>query len=562
MSRPPLIVLAAWCLLVQQPSQATQRPAVLQGHVTRLGAGTPVAHARVVAAKVGGTQSDYRTGVSDVNGRFAFDDLTPGTYRLYAARDGYLQAEYGRRSAGASGVPIVLVEGQTSPDLRISMTPTGAIAGRVFDEAGRPVRNAWVRALKPRYNDGESSLSVADWAETDDRGEYRLFGLSPGPYFVVAVPRERPRIEGDELVVPAMPSTANLNQGARRLPLSKVTVPAAAFDARVHPPVYHPGTFDSAAALPIAVRAGEATTGIDLAIAAARTFHVRGRADAVGAGPLPELIVGMYSADGGTFFRVPRPRLDAGSFDFPGIPPGRYRLAVQTTVPPGPLLRDTIQVDVVDRDVEGLSVTLRPGLTVNGRVSIGQRPPSPPEMPQSVQLVGSAGSHGTIQFQPDGTFKIENVTPREYRLRVFLRPRTPWIKAARFGEDDVVNAPVRIAGDLQGRELEIVLGDTAQTIDALVLDAERKPVSGVLVIAVPDAARRNQSLTYRSATTGGDGHARIEGLAPGEYTLFASESIEAGDWQDPAVLQRQEPRGTAVRVREGETKAVTLRITS
>jgi hypothetical protein len=442
------------------------------------------------------------------------------------------------------------------------MTPTGAIAGRVFDERGRPVRNAWVRAIKPRYTDGERSLSVAEWAETDDRGEYRLFGLSPGAYFVVAVPPERPRIEGDELVVPVMPSTANLNQGASRLPLAKVTVPVAAFDARVRPPVYHPGTFDSAAALPIDVRAGEATTGIDLAIAVARTFHVRGQVSAVGAGPSPALIVGMYSADGGTFFRIPRPRLDAGAFDFTGIPPGRYRLAVQTTVPPGPLLRDSIPVHVIDRDVEGLSVTLRPGVTVNGRVSIAQRPPSPSEMPQSVQLAGSAGSHGTIRFEPDGTFKIENVTPRDYRLRVFLRPRNPWIKSARFGEDDVLNAPIRIGGDLQGRELEIVLGESTQTIDAQVLDADRKPVSGVLVIAVPDAERRNQSRAYRSATTGGDGRARIEGLSPGDYTLFASETIEAGDWQDPAVLQRQESRGTAVTVREGETKTVSLRITS
>ena len=56
--------------------------------------------------------------------------------------------------------------------------------------------------------------------------------------------------------------------------------------------------------------------------------------------------------------------------------------------------------------------------------------------------------------------------------------------------------------------------------------------------------------------------ARIEGLAPGGYTLFASDSIEAGDWQDPAVLQRQESRGTAVTVKEGETRQITLRITS
>jgi hypothetical protein len=555
-----LLFLAAWCLLVQQAPQATQRPAVLQGQVTRQGAATPVAHARIVAAKVGGSPSDYRTGITDAKGRFAFDDLTPGTYRVYATREGYLQAEYGRRSVGASGVPIVLAEGQASPDLALSMTPTGVIAGRVFHQSGRPARSVWVRALKARYFDGERSLAVAEWAESDDRGEYRLFGLSPGSYFVAAVPRERPRIEGDQLVVPAMPATANLNQGARRLPLSKVTVPAAAFDRNVYPPVYHPGTIDAAGAQPVDVRAGEAATGIDLTIAAVtRTFNVRGHVSAVGAGPSPEFIVGMSAADGETFFRIPNAPLNAGSFDFPGIPPGRYRLTAQTKAP---LLRDTIHVDVVDRDVDGLTVTLRPGVTVSGRLRIGQRPPGSMDTLISVQLQSSAGTYSTIRYESDGTFKIENVPPREYRLRVLGGPRSPWVKAARFGDDDVLNAPIRIGGDLQGRELEIVLGESIQTINAQVLDAERKPVAGVLVIAVPDAARRNQSRAYRSATTGADGHARIDGLAPGEYTLFASESIDAGDWQDPAVLQRQESRGTAVGVRDGETKTVTLRITS
>ena len=81
----------------------------------------------------------------------------------------------------------------------------------------------------------------------------------------------------------------------------------------------------------------------------------------------------------------------------------------------------------------------------------------------------------------------------------------------------------------------------------------------MLVIAVPDAARRNQSQAYRTATTDADGRARIDGLMPGEYILFASESVEAGDWQDPAVLQRYERRGTVVRFRESATETITLR---
>ena len=215
--------------------QAAQpRPAVLQGRVVRLGPGTPVAHARVIAAKVGGSQADYRTMVADQAGRFAFRDLSPGTYRAYATREGYLQGEYGRRPAGTSGLSIVLGEGQTSPDIVISMTPTGAIAGRVLDR-GRPIRNAWVRALKPRYFDGERSLSVVEWAKTDDRGEYRLFDLAPGSYVVSAIPLEPPSLEGDTVVMPAVATNANSNRRDNRSVATMENLPAAALDESIRP---------------------------------------------------------------------------------------------------------------------------------------------------------------------------------------------------------------------------------------------------------------------------------------------------------------------------------------
>ena len=70
----------------------------------RAGSDVAVPHAQVVAAKVGGQLGDYRTSETDAAGRFAIRDLTAGTYRIYALRDGYLQTEYGRRPAGTSGI--------------------------------------------------------------------------------------------------------------------------------------------------------------------------------------------------------------------------------------------------------------------------------------------------------------------------------------------------------------------------------------------------------------------------------------------------------------------------
>src|SRR5262245_12909604 len=231
--------LAVLVLLVLQAAQP--RPAVLQGHVVRAGTGAPVAHARVVAAMVGGAVGDYRTAVSGANGRFAFDASTPGIYRIHATRDGYLQAEFGRTPAGSSGIPVVLAEGQTSPDLELVMTPAGVIAGRVFRKDG-PLRSAWVRALKSVYLDGERTWSIADWTQTDDRGEYRLFGLAAGSYLVSVSPRGRPVIDGASIVTPTVATNANGNARTSRADLTIDTLTAAAVERVVLPATYYPGT--------------------------------------------------------------------------------------------------------------------------------------------------------------------------------------------------------------------------------------------------------------------------------------------------------------------------------
>src|SRR5690606_22543136 len=98
---------------------------------------------------------DYRTTTTDAGGRFTVADLMPGSYRVYAERQGYLRGEYGRRTAGGAGVPVVLPAGDSVPgrpggtgaplaprtSIVVPMIQTGVITGRVLGDDGRPVRN-------------------------------------------------------------------------------------------------------------------------------------------------------------------------------------------------------------------------------------------------------------------------------------------------------------------------------------------------------------------------------------------------------------------------------------
>src|SRR5437870_4691983 len=110
-----------------------QSHASVEGQVVRQGNADPIVRARLLLAKVGGGLQDYATRLSDGAGRFAFRDLTPGTYRLYADRDGYPPTEYEGR--------ITLVGGQDLKDVVLKMIPYGVITGRVFDANHNPVRH-------------------------------------------------------------------------------------------------------------------------------------------------------------------------------------------------------------------------------------------------------------------------------------------------------------------------------------------------------------------------------------------------------------------------------------
>jgi 5-hydroxyisourate hydrolase-like protein (transthyretin family) len=557
MSRAILIALSMLLLQAPAPARLT-----LQGRVVKQGTNDPVVRANIVLAKVGGELSDYRTVTADDGGKFAFRDLSAGTYRVYAEREGYVQTEYGQRTTGATGTPIVLTEGQVAPEIVIPLVPPGVITGRVMDR-GKPARNVWVRVLKAAYRDGQRNFNMIDYAPTNDLGEYRVFGLPPGLYFVSATPASKPRIDGDFYVVSAIASNANNNQSQVRTPgasiLAAGTLDPAAFDPDIFLSVYHPGTTDPAAATPIDLKPGMTMTGIDLSLMRASGVHVRGRVlNGVTGEPAQNISVVL---SGG---RASVPGSQSDVFDLAGVPPGEYTLIAQTTSLINRMFVAT-SITVADRDIENLTLTLMPGRRVTGRLMIEGRAPNDPAVARYlVQLMGTSGLPGysASPVQADGTFTVENVSARDYRFRVLNlgTAGTPFIKAARFGPDNVLDAPIRVRSDNADRIVEIMVSLNTAVLDVQVVDGNQRPAPGVLVIAVPDSARRTRSELYRSATADRDGRIHLEGMIPGEYKLFASIDVEAAAWQDPDVIRLYESRGTPIRLAEGAKQEAVLRV--
>src|SRR5215510_4141890 len=196
------ILLMALIALVAQVGQPPQQArASIEGVVVKLGTGEALANASV-QLNLEEAQAEQRPGIprpkddfhrnakSDLNGRFIFENVAPGNYRLIATYEsgGYVPAEYGQRSSTEQGINFEIAAGQKMTGVQLAMSPTGSISGRVYDKNGEPLGNAQVMAMRPVYKDGRRALTIVRLVATDDRGEYRLFWLAPGRYYVSAKP--------------------------------------------------------------------------------------------------------------------------------------------------------------------------------------------------------------------------------------------------------------------------------------------------------------------------------------------------------------------------------------
>jgi uncharacterized protein (DUF2141 family) len=142
--------------------------------------------------------------------------------------------EYGQRKPEDPGSLLTLKGGQEMKDLLFRLIPSAVISGRVLNEDGEP--QAWMRvfALRQKYSDGKRRLASEAQFETNDLGEYRLFGLRPGRYFIKAVQQQ------DELA------------GARQANGAEVARGQQGYGT-----TYYPSATDSLKASTFTVKAGE-----------------------------------------------------------------------------------------------------------------------------------------------------------------------------------------------------------------------------------------------------------------------------------------------------------------
>src|SRR5206468_581645 len=125
--------------------------------------------------------------LTDAGGRYEIDGLPAGRYTVSFTRANYVRATYGQRRPLGPGAAIEIANGQIVSRVDAVLLRTGVITGRIVDELGDPITGVQVMPMRWAFINGERRLQSSGMsAATNDLGEYRLFGITPGQYFVSA----------------------------------------------------------------------------------------------------------------------------------------------------------------------------------------------------------------------------------------------------------------------------------------------------------------------------------------------------------------------------------------
>ena len=202
----------------QPPGSSSQPPApagrgVIRGVVNAADTGRPIQRATVRLLGAEGPPVESRSVITDEKGRYEIAGLQAGRYTLSAVKTGYLTLAYGQIRARESGRPVSLTEAMPLDKVDFALPRASVIVARITDQFGDPVRSVVVRPYIQRFMNGRRRLSQAGGGSstiTDDRGETRIFGLTPGDYYLAATPDFQTSWRGE--IETLYPGTLDMSQ--------------------------------------------------------------------------------------------------------------------------------------------------------------------------------------------------------------------------------------------------------------------------------------------------------------------------------------------------------------
>jgi len=420
--------------------------------------------------------------------------------------------------------------------------------------------------LKTTFQDGNPGMIPVKETVTNDLGEYRLFGLPSGKYYVDVLARSETQ-GSDRLVVNSQGADGfSAGRTQSQLEAGRDNAPAR---NESYVPTFYPRAMSRNSATPIDVVPGVEISSIDIIASRVHVIHIRGTVvDDRSGVPMPvgrlQLLPVEASAKAVTLYETNR-----GAFDFPSVIPGSYILSAEYGEMSGKL-----SIEARDRDLDKVSLRMVAPIKIPFHVTVEGQNGKPPDPSIVISLsVGRGpipsvlGLFGASRTLPqDGNGTLPGLLPGNYRLYVPpllnwpgtrsapLPPAlvTAYVKSIRLGDLDILKDGLQIDRQPEGT-IEIVIGTTPGVIAGRIQGAAGAPAQGIVVVAMPNDSRDYRFDLTQTTSTDAFGNFRLDGLPPGDYKLFAWDAVERNAWLDPEFMRDFEELGHPFHVSEGSS---------
>jgi hypothetical protein len=545
-----LLLLSTLVARAQEPAPAANA-SFLAGTVVKEPGSQPLKKVLVQVVAEDQKQGGNYSATSDTDGHFRIENVARGRYRLFLEKAGFVEVNgHGFKA----DVNILTVEpGRAVEDLLFRMLPTAIISGRVTDEDGDPMSG--VRIVAQKKKPGKATREPAGSESTNDLGEYRLAGLFPGQYWIVAMPPPDMRdYEKQQENSPQGDNQSDVQPDTRYVT------------------TYFPGTYDAMQASTVTLKAGDEMP-VNLTLTPARTYRVRGIVTGVLAGQKANVELVSKAGDSAHSNEVG----PDGQFELRGIAPGSYVLMASAGTESQTLTAHQ-DINVVAADVEGVKLAPSPSFKLSGRLQVEGRGPGaltqytanlrPADLPEGPAFFMSQDFFGENALVDRlGNFEWKNVIPGNYIVQVYGGDGQGFFlkSVARGGRDIATGftasgpATLDLLVSYKGGMIEGLVFEKEKDVDTDRVNNDH-PVANATVVAVPEEKYRKLPDRFVTGSTDQQGRFTIRGLAPGSYTLYAWQDLEDGVWHDADFLKSQEANGTALKVEEGSRREIELKL--
>lgn len=527
-----------------QPAETVE----LRGRVLSAQSGVPVRGAKVAITT---RERENVSAFTRFNGSFVIENAPVGDHGMGVAASGY------ELFRGRVRIP----PGRPLDGLDLRINRSAVITGRVLDEDGRAVVGARVEALREQFLEGRvrwrdqgSRIRGHGGFRTDDRGVYRIFGLSVGEYVIAVRPREEPGMDGQ---------------------LRFATAPG-----------YFPNAGSLSDAARVKVEWGEEKQGIDVRLVASPPTSAHGRVLSTDEGlSCSACRFEVYRRDGPSVRQVgSRSATGQGMFSLFGLPPGRYlavarlhdrRTSSQAfgrqpfTVSEGTV--EAVEIEAhAERGIVGRLVLIDPPDSFgdeSGAWSSQIRLEADFLDPTGTRR--TRGMFGKVEgMGREAPFELKAV-PGRYRLMVFGL-KGAYVEGIEIGGRRVKGSKLTVpvsgisggvmvtmsfaAGTVRGSVRESQDGESA--VSLLAGGGLLPPGSTVWLLPAGEGSPSHRRLLGRVR----EGGFEITGVPPGEYEAFAFPDAAGYSIEDPRYRKKLARYGRKVEVKTAETVVLDLQV--